>query len=58
MFLEQVFGNRVRLSSEEFIEQISKKTNWCFKTVEIRKKMLALAGIGVEEWEVVDDDEI
>ena len=58
MFLEQVFGINARLEAEVFIKRVSESKNWCFSTVEIRKKLLALAGVGVEAWEVVDENEI
>ena len=58
MFLEQVFGNQTRLDAEVFIQKVAKSSNWVFSAAKIRYRLPALAGVGVEAWEVVDDEEL
>lgn len=45
VFLEEVYGVASRLETEEWCEVIATKCNWCFNTVQIRKKMFELASI-------------
>ena len=45
VFLEQIFGDESRLENNDFLKAISKHS-WCFCSVNIRKKLFGLAGIG------------
>ena len=44
-FLEEVFGVQSRLENEPWLATVAGKTNWCFNTVQLRKKLFDLASI-------------
>ena len=45
VFLEEVFGVQSRLDNAEWLDAVSKKANWVFNPVQLRKKLFELASL-------------